>query len=97
LKRRSWGGLSEGNQETRKKGKFAGEIGVAPERKGSGFWDASCFKMQSLGMGVLRVYGLGLTQTNHAPLHKTPVWGEGHMMICGHHQHPQGQKTAILY
>lgn len=59
-----------GNQVTGKKGRFADEIGVAPKRKGSGFWDASCLKMQSLGLGALRVYGLGLTQTNHAPLTK---------------------------
>ena len=92
-----WETWREDHGETGKNGRFADEIGVAPKRKGYGFWDASCLKMQSLVLGVLRVYGLGLTQTNHAPFTKTPVWGDGHTKSCTHQQHAQGQKAASLY
>lgn len=55
LKRRSWGGLSEENQMSGKKERFADEIGVVLERKGSGFWDASCLKVSAPGLEARRV------------------------------------------
>lgn len=38
-----------------KKERFADEIGVVLERKGSGFWDASCLKVSALGLEARRV------------------------------------------
>lgn len=49
----------------RKKERFADEIGDILERKGSGFWDASCLKVSSLGLEVLRVQWVG-DDTNQA-------------------------------
>lgn len=38
-----------------KKERCADDIGVVLERKGSGFWDANCLKVNPLGLEVLRV------------------------------------------
>lgn len=79
-----------------RQGRFADEDDVGPKRKVSWFWHASCLEMQPLGLGALRVSGLGLTQGNYTmqPPTKTPVWGEGDIVSCTHQQHPQGQKAG---
>lgn len=57
-----------------KRESIADEIGVVLERKGSGFRDAGCSKVSSLGLEALRVQWLGTRPTRH--LLPTPQSGE---------------------
>lgn len=76
-KRRSWGGLREENQVARKKERFADEIGVVLEREGSGFWDASGSKVNSLSLEVLRVQWLGADTDQPGTSYQHPSLGRG--------------------
>lgn len=71
----------------RKKERFADEIGDILERKGSGFWDASCLKVSSLGLEVLRVQWVGDDTNQAGTSYQHPNLGRGtHKGLC-HQQH----------
>lgn len=86
LKRRSWAGLSKENEVAGNE-RFADEIGVVLERKGSGFWDTSCLKVSSVALEALRVQWLGIDTEQLGTSYQHPSLGRGtHKGLC-HQQH----------